>query len=135
MAIIEWTDELSVHVKQIDQEHQQLIELINLLHEAMKARSGKPAVGIAIDCLVKYAEFHFGTEETLMKTYGYLRSAAHRIEHQAFIAKTQEFAKGFASGKLMLSMEMMSFLKDWLTHHICKVDKELGAFLNANGVN
>ena len=135
MAIIEWTDELSVHVKQIDQEHQQLVELINNLHDAMKARAGKEAVGISIDCLNKYTEFHFGAKEALMKKYGYLSSTVHRAEHRAFVAKTQEFAKGYATGKLLLSMDVMSFLKVWLTEHICKVDKELGKYLNSQGVS
>ena len=135
MAIIEWADELSVHVKQIDQEHQQLVELINNLHEAMKARAGKEAVGIAIDCLIKYTEFHFGAEEALMTKHGFLSSTVHRAEHRAFVAKTQEFAKGYAAGKLLLSMDVMNFLKVWLTEHICKVDKELGIFLNSRGVN
>lgn len=134
MVLIEWSDLLSVHVKQIDQEHQQLIELINTLHEAMKARAGKETVGIAIDCLVKYTEFHFGDEEALMAKYGYLSSTAHRAEHRTFVQKTQEFAKGYATGKLLLSMDVMNFLRVWLTEHICKVDKEFGNFLNSKGV-
>jgi hemerythrin len=134
MAIIEWSDELSVHVRQIDREHQQLVELINNLHEAMKARAGKETVGIAIDCLVKYTEFHFGAEEVLMTKHGYLNATTHRAEHRAFVSKTQEFAKGYATGKILLSMDVMDFLKVWLTEHICKVDKELGKFLNSKRV-
>ncbi|GEM_PF-3431235 len=29
----------------------------------------------------------------------------------------------------------MSFLKSWLTHHICEVDKQFGAFLNDRGLS
>jgi len=135
MALIEWSDSLSVHVKQIDREHQQLVELINNLHEAMKARAGKETVGIAIECLIKYTEFHFGAEEALMAKHGYLSSAGHRAAHRTFVQKTQEFAKGYAVGKLLLSMDVMNFLKVWLTEHICKVDKEFGNFLNSKGVS
>jgi len=135
MALIEWSDALSVHVRQIDQEHQQLIELINTLHEAMKARGGKETVGIAIDCLVQYTRFHFGGEQVLMAKHGYSDSPMHRAEHRAFVQRTQEFAKGYAAGKLLLSMDVMNYLKVWLTEHICKVDKRFGEFLNAKGVS
>ena len=135
MALIEWSDTLSVHVEKIDQVHQQLVELINNLHEAMKIRAGKETVGIAIDCLIKYTEFHFGAEEALMAKHGYSSATAHRAAHRKFVQKTQEFAQGYAVGKLFLSMEVMNFLKVWLTEHICKVDKEFGEFLNSKGVS
>ena len=35
----------------------------------------------------------------------------------------------------MLSMEVMSFLSDWLKNHIMKTDKQYGPYLNGKGVN
>jgi hemerythrin len=134
MALIEWTDQLLVHVAQIDEQHRRLIRIINDLNESMKARKGKGELGSAIESLVEYTEFHFTTEERLMTANGYISTTVHRAEHRAFVAKTQEFAEGFKSGKLLLSMDVMNFLRVWLTQHICKVDKELAAFLREKGL-
>ena len=36
MALIEWSDDLSVKVKELDVQHQKLIAMINDLNDAMK---------------------------------------------------------------------------------------------------
>jgi len=42
-----------------------------------------------------------------MQKFGYAGLAAHRREHQAFVAKVGEFAQGFEEGRLGLSIQVM----------------------------
>jgi hemerythrin-like metal-binding protein len=58
----------------------------------------------------------------------------HKLEHKKFVGQVGEFKKLFDSGKAMLSMEVMSFLSDWLKNHIMKTDKQYGPFFNGKGV-
>ena len=63
MALIEWNDEYSVKVKEIDQQHMKLVNLINELHLAMKEARGREVVGKILTDLISYTKFHFSTEE------------------------------------------------------------------------
>jgi hemerythrin len=42
-------------------------------------------------------------------------------------------AERYVSGKLLLSLEVTRFLRQWLTDHILHTDKDLGGFLISQG--
>ena len=39
----------------------------------------------------------------------------------------------YDQGKLNLSLELLMFLKNWLTDHILKTDSEYGVFIKSKG--
>mgnify|MGYP001626180519 CR=1 FL=1 len=129
MSFMEWSEKLVTGVKECDDQHKKLVSLINDLYDAMKQGKGKEVVDKALDELVKYASYHFTTEETLMTKYGYPELAAHKREHEYFKNKIKEFLDKKAKGEVTLSVEVMSFLKDWLIKHIMGTDKKYGPFL------
>ena len=63
MALLQWSDALSVGVVEIDRQHQKLVTMINDLNDAMRAGKGKDALGKTIAELIAYAATHFKTEE------------------------------------------------------------------------
>jgi hemerythrin-like metal-binding protein len=119
----------------MDEEHKRLFALINQLHEAMGAGKGKEVVGGILDELGKYAQTHFSHEEKLMTASKYPDYAKQKSAHDAFIVKVQQMQQQHKSGQLMMSMQVMSFLKDWLTNHIMGMDRNYGPYLNSKGVN
>ncbi|MGC9141544.1 MAG: bacteriohemerythrin [Caldimicrobium sp.] len=129
MSFMEWSEKLVTGVKECDDQHKKLVSLINELYDAMKQGKGKEVIDKALDELVKYAGYHFTTEETLMSKYGYPELAAHKREHEYFKNKIKEFLDKKAKGEVTLSVEVMSFLKDWLLKHIMGTDKKYGPFL------
>jgi len=134
MALIKWDDSLSVNVGEIDQQHKKIIASINELNDAMKSGKGNDAVGAIINNLIKYTVTHFKTEEDLFAKYGYPDTQKHKKEHAAFVQKVAAFKDGFEKGKSFLTLEVMSFLSDWLNHHIMGTDKKYVQFLNKKGV-
>ena len=44
MSFIEWDEKYSVQVKEIDEQHQKLIGLINTLHDAMRDGKGRDVI-------------------------------------------------------------------------------------------
>lgn len=126
---MEWSDKLETGVKEADDQHKKLVGLINDLYDAMKQGKGREVIDKVLDELVKYAWYHFTTEETLMSKYGYPELQAHKREHEAFKAKIKEFLEKKAKGEITLSVEVISFLKDWLVKHIMGTDKKYGPFL------
>ena len=135
MAIIQWKDNLSVNISEIDEQHKMLVTMINDLHDAMKLGKGKDALGDILNNLATYTVGHFGTEEKYFEQFDYPDTLSHRKEHQAFTEKVTGFIGSFNDGKAVLSMDVMSFLKDWLINHIQGSDKQYGPFLNSHGLN
>lgn len=134
MPIIEWNDSFSVNVAEIDFQHKKLVSMINELNDAMAKGKGKDAIGKIIDGLVSYAGTHFATEEKYFDMFKYPGSLSHKKEHADFVKKVGEFQEGFSKGDLALTIEVMRFLKDWLTKHILGLDKKYGPFFNEKGL-
>lgn len=134
MSLIQWNDRLSVGIVAIDEQHKQLIKIINELNDAMKQGKGKSVLSKIIDGLIRYTETHFKLEERYFEQLGYPDAANHKREHIAFTKKVTEFKEGFDKGKITLSVEIMIFLSNWLQNHIEGVDKKYGAFFNAKGI-
>ena len=135
MPLITWTEDLSVKVSQIDAQHKKLVELINILHGAMKERKANEVLGEIINNLVDYAVEHFRTEEKYFDELGFLKAGPHKKEHKAFVTRVASFKNDFDNGKMMLSMEIMEFLKDWLINHIKKTDMAYSDFFVEKGLS
>ena len=134
MALIRWDASMSVHVAEIDQQHQKLVAMINDLHAAMKTKKTKEILGQIIERLIDYAANHFAFEEAYFDQFNYPETASHKKEHDHFVAKVKDVKKDFDAGRLMLSIDIMNFLKDWLQNHIKKTDRRYTQFFNQNGL-
>ncbi|MFI3138194.1 MAG: bacteriohemerythrin [Methylococcaceae bacterium] len=134
MALLTWSNMFSVGVNEIDNQHKKLIDLINQLNDAMKAGKGADVLGKVLSELVNYTVYHFGYEEGLMGQHKYEESPTHKGEHKKFVDTVGDFKKKFDSGNAVITVEIMNFLRDWLTNHIMKTDKKLGQALGKVGV-
>jgi hemerythrin len=135
MAVMEWSPAFSVKVKKFDDQHKKLIDLLNQLHDAMKAGQGNAMLGLVLQSLITYTATHFKEEEQVMQANGYPDLPQHKIEHEKLVKQVLDLQKKFQSGGGVLTLTVMSFLKDWLTSHIQGVDKKYGIFLNAKGIS
>jgi hemerythrin-like metal-binding protein len=135
MALITWTDALSVNIKEIDVQHQRLVELINKLHDSMKAGKGIDVLGPILSDLVRYTISHFATEETYFRKFAYPEFEQHKKEHDDLTRKAKALKASFDQGKQTISIEVLYFLKDWLNNHILKTDKQYNPFLNSKGLH
>ncbi len=134
MALITWNQGLSVNVKEIDEEHKVLINLINELHDAMMKGKSKDVIENIINELVTYTKKHFSTEEKYFKQYEYPDEKSHINQHNLFVEKVKDFQEKHTTGGAFLSIEIMEFLKDWLTNHIIGTDKKYTDFFNSKGL-
>jgi hemerythrin len=129
-----WNDTFSTGVKAMDEQHKGLVDTLNELHEAMLACKDKSAAGPLLSRLVKYTHDHFTSEEALMTRTKYPKLAAHFAKHKDLTAQVEAFVNRYQRGELSLNIDLLMFLRDWLTTHIQKEDREYGPWLNQNGV-
>jgi hemerythrin len=135
MAFLEWNDSLSVGVKSIDDQHKQLVALVNTLHNAIANGEGGDALGKILVGLIDYTKTHFAYEEKLFSQTAYTESAAHKQEHDKFCETVLDVQAKFNGGAgEALHGQVMDFLKDWLITHIQGSDRKYGPHLTANGV-
>ncbi len=134
MEFIEWNDGMSVGVEKFNGEHQQLIQFVNRLNQALKAGGARKELENILTGLVKYTAIHFTHEEEYMKIHDYPDYAAHKKEHDTLTAQVTDFFERFKSGSASFSLELLVFLKDWLVNHIMGTDMKYREFFTRKGV-
>jgi hemerythrin len=130
MALLTWSTEYSVEVESIDQQHQKLFAMLNELHDAMKAGKGTQTAPRILKKLVEYACEHFALEEALMAQANYPDLARHKAEHDKLTSEVAKLMQDVESGKTVLSMKLLQFLRNWLQDHILGCDKKYVSYLS-----
>lgn len=124
MEYIKWDDSLSVKIKEIDDQHKKLIEMINEFYtHIIEEKKLKDNLLKLLDELAEYTKFHFSTEEKYMDEFNFEYTDFHKKEHAEFINKVFGAKKRINEGKMVFSVEITNFLKDWLVNHIKGTDQ------------
>ena len=143
MVFFEWDPKFSVNIVEIDEQHKRLIGLIDRLHGAVRPGSQDPfdsalkelvAQASVINEMVDYSHYHFSTEERYMQKYLYPGYEMHKEEHDSFIREVRKFKNDFDGGKVLLSIDIMQFLKKWVGSHILGTDKQYVPLFKEKGL-
>ena len=134
MVFMEWTENFSVKVPSIDEQHKKLFGLINDFYSGFNEKSIKERMTELIKGLKDYALYHFSTEEKYMEMYNSPGYKNHKKEHEIFIEKIADISERYESGRLVVSLEITNFMKDWLTNHILGTDKKYSQLFIEKGV-
>jgi len=124
-----WDKSLSVQVQEIDEDHQKLVDLFNLLNRAVVDKEKKDYIEAIMEELINCTIWHFSHEERLMLKYNYEGLMAHKQEHQELVESAQSLQKEFMEKGKSLSSDDVAFLENWLTGHILGTDMDLGSYL------
>jgi hemerythrin len=130
VAIAIWSSRFETGIPIIDTQHKALFEAVNKLADSFKAGTSAAQVKASMDFLVKYTVEHFQTEEKYMREIDYPKLTSHMAEHAQLVAKAQALQAKLAEGK-PVTVEVTTFLADWLKHHINEVDMGYVEFLKA----
>jgi voltage-gated potassium channel len=123
---IEWSDEYSVGISSIDEEHIRLIHLINSLNEAIADGKSNKILTNTFDQLIDYSLEHFKNEEQLMRNFKYPNLAAHINEHKQLMKTVLDLNR---EKKYVFPDNVSEFLNVWLIEHILSCDKKYIGYL------
>lgn len=129
MAQFSWTDDLCTRNELIDGDHRKLIDLLNVLFEAMDSAQGNERMSKAMNDLVAYTEEHFGREEAEMQRIQYVAALAHQAEHIKLLKQLVELKAMLDAGGRINIPAVSDFLGAWLRDHILAADMKLAAAL------
>ena len=128
-----FTSALSVGYNAIDEQHIRWIDLINAVYNSLSSGSSREKLGKVLKDLVDYTVWHFGFENKMMAEYNYPEKESHMKLHKDFIAEIKKLEDRYDSGEDIMGVNVLEFLKDWLSNHIMKIDTKLGAYLESKG--
>lgn len=121
-----------VGVVEIDEQHRELVRLVNRLNGAIKNKVGDATTLRLYDELIKFTVFHFATEHRLMEQSAYPDIARHDQEHAHLVEEALHFKSRLTQGGDLLALQS---IKDWLLNHIHYSDKSLARHLLEHGIH
>lgn len=133
MAVVQWSDALSVNIQEIDLQHRQLVELIVALETAMNDGADKEIMGRVIRELNTYVREHFTTEERWMARCEYPGLKSHAAQHEAFIETLLHFELDYLGGRKALSADLLAYLMKWFEEHILGFDQLYAQYFREKG--
>lgn len=133
-VLFQWSDAYSVGVEEIDEQHKELVRLLNSLHQAIHEQHGSEVSRQILNELTEYTRVHFAVEESLMRISAYPDFVNHKKIHASLIQQVLELQTKLDAGTAKISFELLHFLKHWLMHHIVESDKLFGAHFARTGL-
>ena len=126
---IVWEDKYKTGYKRIDEQHIELIKIINNLYNCLEHKSDgeiyiQNAFKDALKKTVDYVAYHFSYEEKIMHAIKYDRILEHSSYHRDFTQNIFEYVKSYENGSLDDINNLIVYLKNWLLNHILVMDKE-----------
>lgn len=160
MRNLKWNSSMGLGITSIDQEHQQIVHIIN--HLLYQIASGNVAdLKRDIYELLEYSKKHFHHEEELFEEFGYPDLEEHKKQHEIFVEKINKFSELLdtkevevtiessqldeqlaeiafkdvekENEKMVIASNMTRYLFDWLINHILKEDKKYAELFRRKG--
>lgn len=128
-----WTDDLNVHIQEVDEQHKGLAELINQLHFAISENHAAETTREILDQLAEGARTHFLLEESLMRLTHYSGFEVHKHQHELLMEDMRTVQAALDEGRVTLDVVLLHVLKKWLTDHIESCDRHFSAHFKKSG--
>ena len=135
MSIIEWRDDFSVKIGEIDKQHKQFIKLFNDFVGAYQDGAANDILYDTLKEMLDYLNFHFTEEESYMEKYSYPGLDEHRTEHKRFVEKTNDFVDEYFEGNDDIAEDLVDFLSDWFIGHVMGTDMKYVPFFKDCGMS
>jgi len=129
MKTIEWQDEYTVGVKELDNQHRNLLDIINILLKEQSDKYEASKFKSALTSLIHYAYTHFATEERYLLEARFPNLNQHVLEHIDFIMKTLGLALKVEVNRDESRAELLRYLQDWYSSHVLVTDRQYIPFL------
>jgi hemerythrin-like metal-binding protein len=127
---IHWEKELELGNDLIDTQHRMLILLCRKLDIAIKTRESEQTIMRVMRELKKFTEFHFFSEENLMREIGYPDLDAHAVNHTDLLMQLESALVKINHHK-EFPEDVLFFFNKWLTHHVALEDIKIAKYLKS----
>jgi len=124
---IQWSDQYNIGIQRIDYQHHYFVELINWLSSKLQHGQNAGLRGRYVEEIMRYASFHFFSEETQMLEAGYPELERHQGLHRNLISELTKTASRLEMGETDTT-ELIRFLTGWFLGHTAEEDAKVERF-------
>jgi hemerythrin-like metal-binding protein len=123
-----WDEKYAIGVEEIDRQHMEFVKLFRRFNIGIQK-----AIPVAVQLrilkeLVKYADYHFTSEENIMVFTKYPDLATHQSEHSKLLSSLDRRVNGYKKAPEH-GEQLSDFLYDWFVNHTQIEDRKIADFI------
>ena len=133
--LIDWTEDLHVGIRDLDDQHHILVELLNELHYAIHRRLGLEVCRDVLERLRRFADVHFTFEENYLRSGDRVQADRHREERRELMQQLDALLARIDTLQSTVSFHRLHKLKVWLLQHILAADEGISQYRRSDTVH
>lgn len=129
MILVEWRDEFKLGIDEVDFEHQELIDLINMSFCEAAKKDSNMAVLYFLGEIHSKISAHFALEEKHMREMSYDQYEDHKQDHERLLDDILDIMDNYRETANLDTKEFGERLRKWFIQHFKLKDARLHKFL------
>ncbi len=125
MKYLQWRDEFSIGIDSVDFEHQNLMDMINMIYAELDNRRDIAEIRRTMGEVHAEVSAHFALEERIMRQAGYEEFAAHKNDHENLLDQIRTLMDAIENDPEHALDVLSEQLADWFSGHFNSFDARL----------
>jgi len=125
MTVLQWREEFSVGIEEVDHEHRELIELIRSLQQDLQAGADTDRVIEVLGEIYNQIAAHFALEEKMMRETYYAALADHKEDHETLLDDLRDIMDEVEDDGVLDESQLTDDLNRWFSDHFKTHDAKL----------
>ncbi len=129
MTLIRWQDSFNLGIADVDQEHKDLIDLINVVHQRAIDIDRRDTIDDALGQIFARVSAHFANEERTMLALEFPEYWLHRVDHERLLDQLSGFIATFQRTHDLDATALAQRLESWFMVHFRSFDARFHHFV------
>ena len=125
MSLLEWKPEYSVGIASMDDEHREMIALINDVYAKLGTSPDADTIEDCLEEIFNTISLHFALEERIMREQGYDEYKDHKEDHEDLLDEIRDLMEAFVNSPTQGARMLEERLSDWFAQHFASFDARL----------
>ena len=125
MSLLEWKANYSVGIASMDDEHREMIELINDVYAKLETAPDAATIEDCLEAIFTTISMHFALEERIMREQGYAEYEDHKDDHENLLDEIRDLMDEFVADSDKGATLLEERLSAWFGNHFASFDARL----------
>ncbi len=112
--LISWDNQFAIGIKSIDEQHKQIVQLLNVVYANFKQGKAKAEIKASLTEFINVITTYLQQQETYYKQFSYAKADECATEHKLFLQKINQFNKDYSANKIKFLDDIIEDIKQWI---------------------